>query len=181
VSESLHGKMKYGMVVWYLLFFNMQEHTITSLVPKTSRTPFYFAITLLILTLAMSIGFFFRNIILTGNIEDEKDAITQVRKQIDEVSQDRNVIITKIVMSNTIRPSIDLKGLESGFRDAAFRANVRLKGFSVTNDVISTTLIATQADGIAHPDPAGTIIKMMREYAAGNGQTFALEPITTIA
>ena len=159
----------------------MQEHTLGSLVPKVSRTPFYFAMTFLVLTISVCVGVFIYNIWSDRKIDDEKLKISELQNQINQLSQDRNIIITKIVSSNTIRPSIDLKWLERGFRDAAFQANVRLKGFSVNNDVISTSLIATEWDGISHPDPVGTIIKMMRDYSSVRAQSFSLEPITAVA
>jgi hypothetical protein len=102
---------------------------------------------------------------LERSIEVEKAAIAETKKNIDEVSRDRKVIITRIEKSNTIRPSIDLKGIVADFYDAASRANVRLQGFSIVNDVISTSLIATESTGIVHPDAATTIIAMMQEYA----------------
>jgi hypothetical protein len=74
-----------------------------------------------------------------------------------------------------------LKGIVADFRDAASRANVRLKWFSITNDVISTSLTATEPNGTIHPDAVTTIITMMQEYASGRGGRFALDPITTIS
>lgn len=46
--------------------------------------------------------------------------------------------------------------------------------------MISTTLIATSGDSQIHPDPAATIIKMMREYARGE-KYFSLDPISAIS
>ena len=103
---------------------------------------------------------------LDASIETYRSTIAEKKNQIAEISKDRNVILTKIEQSNAIRPSIDLQGIVRDFYDAASRANVRFKGFSITNDVISTTLSSTTPDGIIHPDAAGTIIKMMREYDA---------------
>jgi hypothetical protein len=88
--------------------------------------------------IGLSIGFFFYNLVLERSIDTQRETISEIRRNIDEVSRDRKVIITRIESSNTIRPSIDLKGIVADFRDAASRANVRLKGFSIINDVIST-------------------------------------------
>lgn len=64
------------------------------------------------------------------------------------------MIITRIEESGTIRPSIDLKGIVDAFYEAATSSNVRLKGFGIVNDVISTSLVSTEPYGIAHPDAA---------------------------
>lgn len=55
---------------------------------------------------------------------------------------------------------MNLKSLVNSFRIAAAGAGVRLSGFSVRDDTISSTLIATQ-DSISK-DPIETIIAMMR-------------------
>jgi hypothetical protein len=83
-------------------------------------------------------------------------------------------------MSNTLRPSLDLVSLIARFREAASTAWVRLKGFSVDHDTITTSLIATEWDPQIHPDPASTIIRMMREYAQGQ-KYFLLDPIVSLA
>jgi hypothetical protein len=146
----------------------MQESTPkTPLTPVVSSTPFYLSLMILLAMIGLSIGFFFYNLALDRSIEAQKNAISETRKNIEEVSRDRKVIITRIEGSNTIRPSIDLKGIVADFYDAASRANVRLNGFNITNDVISTSLTATESNGAIHPDAASTIITMMQEYAQG--------------
>jgi hypothetical protein len=106
----------------------MQESTPkASLTPVVGRTPFYLSLAILLAMIGFSIGFFFYNLALDRSIEIEKSAISETRKNIEEVSRDRKVIITRIEKSDTIRPSIDLKGIVADFRDAASRANVRLK------------------------------------------------------
>lgn len=168
--------------ILYLLLYYMQEPTPPlNLMPKVSRTPFYFSVSLLFLVIWLSIGFFFYNIFLEQSIEGQKIILSETRKSIDDISRDRKVIITRIEESGTIRPSIDLKGIVDAFYEAATSSNVRLKGFGIVNDVISTSLISTEPYGIAHPDAAWTIIEMMRKYAQGKGGRFSLEPITSIS
>jgi hypothetical protein len=160
----------------------MQESTITpAIVPKASRTAYFFSITLLVLIIGLSLGFFMYNIYIEKGIQDLKIGNSEIRNEIEELSKDRKIILTRIEKTNTIRPSIDLKGIIADFYDAASRANVRLKGFSIVNDTISTSLTATQWDETVHPDAAGTIIKMIREYAAWRGWSFSLEPINAMS
>lgn len=170
------------MLILYLLFFYMQESTSpANIMPTVSRTPFFFSIGLLLTVIGLSVGFFFYNIFLDQTIESKKSEIAKTHTSIEELSRDRKVILTRIEQSGTIRPSIDFKGIIAHFYDAASAANVRLKWFNIVNDVISTTLIATEPFGIDHPDPAGTIIEMMRNYARGNGGKFSLEPIYSLS
>ncbi len=170
------------MLILYLLLSYMQDSpSPPDLMPKVSRTPFYFSVSLLLLVIWLSIGFFFYNFLLEQSIQKKKVAISQTRISIDDISRDRKVIITRIEESGTIRPSIDLKGIVDAFYEAATSSNVRLKGFNIVNDVITTSLVSTEPYGIAHPDVAGTIIEMMRKYAQGKGGKFALDPITSIS
>lgn len=117
---------------------------------------------------------------LDRNIEKNNAEIATTEEQIRLASTDRRIIITQILKSNSIRPSLDITGLIREFQKAAIASNVRLKGFSVANDVISTTLIATEGDPQIHPDPASTVIKMMRDYASTQ-RYFALEPIYALS
>ena len=151
-----------------------------TLVPQAWSMPFYLGCGFLIAIILWSVWLFFYNISQENAIENLKITIDKSQKEIALVSRDRNVIIAKIESSNTLRPSIDLKWIVNDFYDAATRANVRLKGFSIGNDIISTALIATEPEGIWHPDPASTIIKMMRDYVRPNWR-FSLEPITAIS
>ena len=148
---------------------------------RVSHAPLYMSILFAIVVVGMTIGMFLYNTYTAGNISTIRSQITEKQKEIDSVSRDRNVIISKIESSNTVRPSIDLKWLVNDFYDAASAANVRLKGFSIANDVITTSLIATQADGMSHNDTASMIIKMMRDYATGPRWRFSLDPITIIS
>ena len=159
-------KKECDMLILYLSSTYMQDiNPIPSLIPKKSRLAYYLSIGLFLLMITLSIGFSVYNMLLERTIESEKTQIAEIQKNIDEISRDRKVILTKIEKSGTIRPSIDLKGIVADFYTAASASDVRLKGFSIANDVISTSLTATKPDGIVHPDAASTIIKMMREYA----------------
>lgn len=48
------------------------------------------------------------------------------------------------------------------------------------NDIITTTLIASEGDPLVHPDPAITIIKMIEDYSQGQ-KDFSLDPISSMA
>ncbi len=147
---------------------------------KKSNFTLYLSLILIVAVIGGYIGFFFYNISLEKNIADKNDAIARVDKQMADISKDQDIVIRKILLSNTIRPSIDLRGLLAQFRDAANKANVRLKWFSIKDDVIATSLISTEWDPAVHPDPAVTIIKMIREYDSGRPY-FSLDPIVSIS
>ncbi len=160
----------------------MQETKPSTLLPaKISHTSMYMTILFALIVVLALIGLSIYNTYLSRAENSLVSQIQQTQKSIEEVSREKSVIIAKIEASNTVRPSIDLKWLVNDFYDAAARANVRLKGFSIANDVISTSLISTQSDSGIHPDPAGTIIKMMRTYGNTAQWRFALDPITTIS
>ncbi len=65
-------------------------------------------------------------------------------RKIDTLSQSKEIIITKILRSNTLRPSLDINGLIKEFQRVALASNVRLTGFNVAGDTLSTTLTATE-------------------------------------
>ena len=92
-------------------------------------------------------------------------------------TKDRDIIIADILASSSIRPSIDLKALVRAFRVAATQAGVRLQGFSVRDDIISSTLIASR-DVTSMTDPVETIIALMRTGTATAG--LSLEPIRSL-
>lgn len=84
------------------------------------------------------------NFYLDQQFSSTQKEITIVDTQIQTASTDRKIIIAQILNANSIRPSLDINGLVKEFQRAAITANVRLKGFSVSNDTIATTLIATE-------------------------------------
>lgn len=151
-----------------------------SLLPWPSGIPWFLSIFLLVLVVGSGAGLFFYNQNLTSSIANIQSDIEDNSKQISDIEGDKELVIKNILTSNSVRPSIDVRGLVSEFRDAANRANVRLQGFNVQEDTISTTLISTVGDAAIHPDPAATIIKMMREYALGH-KYFDLDPIVSIS
>lgn len=158
---------------------NQTHPHVSSIAPVPSRFPWFFSLVLAGLVLAGTIGMGVYGFFLDRSIVEREKDIAMVDTQIQTASADRKIILAQILATNTIRPSIDVAGLVKEFQSAAATANVRLKGFSVVNDTISTTLIATEGDPMIHPDPASTIIKMMREYALGQ-KYFELEPIASL-
>ncbi len=158
----------------------MQETVQKPIIEVRGKTSWYLAFFCMILAIVATIWLYSYGVYIDTAIEKEKVLTLEKRKQIEEISKDRDIIITKIISSSTIRPSLDVKALVSEFREAAVRAGVRLKGFVVDKDTLSTELIATEWDPQVHPDPAATIIRMMREYAASQ-KYFSLDPIVSLS
>lgn len=112
------------------------------------------------------------------------DHVTKLTTDIETAKQNKSIIIADILSKNLVKPSIELKKIVKDFRDAALKAQVRLQGFSIQDDEISTNLIATNIPtGAAHTDPVQTVIKMMRDYSSGKGgvNSFSLEPISSVS
>mgnify|MGYP006888934244 CR=1 FL=1 len=158
----------------------MQIDTSLSTVPKPSNLSWIFSLIIVWIVIVSGVGFFVSNSITSKTLDTNRNTLATLDAEITKLSQDRQVMITKIIQWNTIRPSLDIKGLIASFKDAAIKSNVRLQWFSVVNDTISTNLISTSGDPEGHSDAAATIIKMMREYASGQ-KAFGLEPILTIS
>lgn len=158
----------------------MQGETQAPIITKKSSLSWYISLIFLVGVIASSVGLFFYDQYLSHALETTSESIEKKQSEIDAISKDRDIIITKIVTSNAMRPSLDLVSLVARFREAASTAWVRLKGFSVDHDTITTTLTATQGDPNGHPDPASTIIRMMREYASGQ-KYFLLDPIVSLS
>jgi hypothetical protein len=158
----------------------MQE--ISSLPPNLPNGKTYFYGTCLFfgLILISIIGLFFYTQFLEHRILTLRDEIGVIDRDITAQNNDRTIRIANILNSNTIRPSIDLEGLVKKFHDLASDFGVRLQGFSVTQDVLSTKVIAITPDSVNHPDPISAILKMMRTPSF-QGKSFTLEPITSIA
>lgn len=152
------------------------------MVQKNTKVPFYASVTILIGMIAACFGLIFMNTSLSSKADDLSAQIATKKWQIAEVSKERNVVVTKILSTNTIPPTINLRGLIASFRDVAARSNVRLKWFNINRDVITTSLIATEGNPNIHPDPASTIVTMMRAYLEQNGDgNFTLDPIRSIS
>ncbi len=160
----------------------MQEWTLQTLVPKASKAPFYLSVVFFIAIFLVTLWLLISNWLISSKIESLSQTMALRRGEISEISKDRNVIVMKILNSNTIPPMMNLKWILANFRDVAANSNVRLKWFSIRQNVISTSLIATDWVELIHPDPASTIVSMMRAYnnAQGDG-TFTLEPILWIS
>lgn len=147
---------------------------------KPNLTIWYLSIFLWVMILGLSSYFAIASWMREWDISTANSEIASLEKDIATISADRNILIANIIKNNTLRPSLDLGPLLTEFRSAAARANVKLFGFSIVDDVITTTLTATEGDSWVHPDPAATIIKMMREYAT-NKMTFSLDPISSLS
>lgn len=158
----------------------MQVNHVQAAVQIQNRFPWILSLSLFALVVFWSVGLAVYNFSLDRQIAGTRRAIANTNTQIQLISTDKKIIITKIIRSSALKPSLDINGLIKRFRSAADMSNVRLSGFNVSGDTISTNLTATEWDPQIHPDPAATIIKMMREYAKGQ-QYFSLEPINAIS
>lgn len=159
----------------------MQEWTLPVMVQKTSKVPFYGSVAMLLTIVVITLSLLWMNTSLSSEANSIQEAISLKKRDIAEVSKERNVVVTRILRTNTIPPTLNLRSLIASFRDVAARTNVRFKGFSVNRDVITTSLIATEGNPNIHPDPASTIVTMMRAYMTQNGDgKFTLDPIRAI-
>ena len=124
----------------------MQDNALpkSSILPLHGYTSLYLSLFLLLVSIGSSLGLYAYTHYLTRQIQAEELVRADTEKEISEIAQDRDIVIRKIVTANVLRPSLDLATLVSQFRDAATQANVRLKGFSVNNDTITTSLTATE-------------------------------------
>ncbi len=145
-----------------------------------SRFPWFLSVAIAVFVGGASIILALYSLYLESQVRTLNSEITTVNNNIALASVDRKIVITQILQTNAIRPTLDIGGLITQFKGVADRANVRLKGFSVANDMISTTLIATHGDLQIHPDPVSTIIRMMRDYSLVQ-KYFSLEPIYSIS
>jgi len=124
-----------------------------------------------------TIGLFAYGFIQANTLSNIEENIAKLESEIAVGSQDKDVIVANILSNTMIRPSIDLKALVNSFRAAASSAGVRLSGFNVDNDTISTSLIATTEINDS-TDPIKKIITMMRVPNPATG--LSLEPIYTV-
>ncbi len=155
-NTSIASVIKPGQTTWYISII------------------FFVMITWIILFFGISSSF--RGSQITTIMED----ISKLETDIASISKDRKVLIANIIRNNKLRPSLNLGPIIREFRMAAIKSNVRLNGFSIANDTITTTLIATEWDSGVSPDPVATVIKMMRDYAEWK-MNFTLEPIFSLA
>lgn len=143
---------------------------------ETSRFSWFASLTIFSLTILAIWGLYAYQYVMTSSISELTAEIAQLEDNIHTASNDKDVIVANILSSTTIRSSVNLKTLVSSFRSAANAAWVRLSGFAVQDDIITSSLIATQ-DAIGK-DPVETIIAMMR--ANTTTSWLSLEPISSI-
>jgi hypothetical protein len=122
----------------------MQEVVAQDVFAKSGRGLWYLSLFLVIFVLGSSGVCFTATYLTNKTLIASHSKTTEFDDEIARNSTDRTVLIADILSSNTIRPSIDVRKLVLDFRKAASMANVRLQGFSVKDDTISTTLIATE-------------------------------------
>ena len=153
----------------------MQE-TPTPIIREPSQFAWFASLGLLAIALISCLWLWGYQFATTSQIETLHTEISGLDTAIATATRDPDIIVADILASATIRPSIDLKALVRSFRVAATQAGVRLQGFSVKDDMISSTLIATRdANGI---DPVQIIIDMMQ---SGNPNTgLSLVPIRSL-
>jgi hypothetical protein len=155
----------------------MQELSTNPTLQKPSQFAWRSSIILLIFVLLASAGLFSYQIIRGIELTTLTSAIQDQEARIASGSTDRDVIVAGILSSSTLRPSIQLGRLVSDFRAVASSAHIRLQGFSVADDRISSHLIVTPEIGGA--DPITTIIALMR--ARNADLHLVADPISTVA
>lgn len=154
----------------------MQEITKNHIIKPPSIAPWYATLGLLVLTLLSILWFWGYQFFWALRIDGLYADIESLNRDIAIATKDRDIVVADIINSANIRPSIDLKNLVRSFRVAASEAKVRLQGFSVVNDVISSNLIATRESN--GTDPVEIIIAMMRASVTKSG--LILEPIYSL-
>lgn len=124
----------------------MQDNNTPGTTPiiRQGMSIWYMSIGIFILMILLIIGLSVSKYLTQKNNQKIQSDITALESQIASASADRKTVIAGILESNTIRPSIDIKGLVRDFRVLAAKERVRFQGFSVKNDTITTTLIATE-------------------------------------
>jgi hypothetical protein len=155
----------------------MQELNQTPTIQKPSQATWKASIALLVFTLLASVGIFAYQIVLGQQLTTLTATTRDTEARIASGSTQRDIIVAGILASSTLRPSIDLGRLVSDFRAVAASAHIRLQGFTVSDDRISSHLIVTPELGGA--DPITTIIALMR--ARSPDLHLVAEPISTVA
>ncbi|MBC7498715.1 hypothetical protein H7170_03675 [Candidatus Gracilibacteria bacterium] len=154
----------------------MQE-TPTSIIREPSQFAWFASLSLLTLTLVSCLALWGYHFVTASRLVTLTVETQAIDADIATSTKDRDIIIADILASAQIRPSIDLKALVRSFRVAATQAGVRFQGFSVHDDVISSSLIASR-DVTSMIDPVETIIAMMRSDSTTSG--LALQPIRSV-
>jgi hypothetical protein len=138
----------------------MQE-TSPSIIREPSRFAWLASLTFLSLTLLSCLGLWGYQYVTASQISTLTAENLSLDADIATSAKDRDIIVADILASASIRPSIHLKNLVRAFRTAATDAGVRFQGFTVRDDIISSTLIVSR-DTSSMTDPVETIIAMMR-------------------
>lgn len=155
----------------------MQELNTNPILQIPSQSAWKASIILLIFVLLASAGLFAYQIMRGIELTTLTSTIQDREAHIASGSTDRDIIVAGILSSSTLRPSIQLGRLVSDFRAVASSARVRLQGFSVADDRISSHLIVTPELGGA--DPITTIIALMR--ARNSDLHLVADPISAVA
>lgn len=155
----------------------MQEIPTNPILQKPSQAAWKASIALLIFVILASAGLFAYQIVLGQQITTLTDTIADHEARIASGSTNRDIIVAGILSSSTLRPSLDLGRLVSDFRAVAQSAHIRLQGFFVSDDRISSHLIVTPELGGA--DPITTIIALMR--ARSPDLRLVADPISSVA
>ncbi len=140
----------------------------------------YISIVFFVLIVWTCLSLYGYGIYQDGQITKLKSDLSSLENTVSTLSSDRKTVIANILKDDAIRPSIDLKSLVSAFRLTATKEQVRFQGFSVKNDVISTSLIATEWDPQIHSDPIATIVRFIRSMDAQK-QKFQIEPVRIVS
>lgn len=152
----------------------MQELSQAQVIKPPSQFPWFASLGLLALTILASAGLWGYGYMQSDTIARTESQIQTLDTDIANASKDKKIYIANILESTQIRPSIDLKKLVSTFREVATTHQVRLQGFSVQKDTISSSLTALSNS----TDAVENIIRMMRAKSVASG--VILEPIYTV-
>ena len=155
----------------------MQEHKPNQMTQEVSQFSWIASIVILFTTL-LAIGWLKTyTYIQESNIVTLQSEIVKLEEEIQSASTDKDLIIANILKWATIRPSLDLKTFVRGFRLAAAQANVRLNGFNISDDTITSSLTATRDTSVS--DAVEIIISMMR--IQNPNTKLSLQPIYSVS
>ncbi len=152
-----------------------------SLIQKiaVNKNSWYISLWLLVSVVTITLGMAVFGYFQKWEIVSLTDQIHNLQSSIDEAAKNKDILIAKILDEGNIRPSIDLKKQIGNFKTIATDAQVEFQGFSISNDHIKTTLIAT-ADWLYTIDPVQTVIAMIRSHNK-NTQVLSLQPIRSLS
>ncbi len=151
----------------------MQEIKKDHIIPQPSSFSWISSITIFVITLIAIIAFYVFQYMSISSIKNSKVEIAKLDAIIQSWSLDKDVIVYNIMKSTVIKPSMDLKWLVRDFRLTAANSGLRFSWFNISNDILTTKMIATQ-DSL-EIDPVETVIQLMR--TPDSKTAFSLEPI----